>query len=125
MPIFNSETGRKAAVLSHGPTSARHCLPFAIDEPPQPTPSYLARRLNRVRFQLDAVDTAIEAETRKHEPDGQRLNWLAQAQERLAEQERLLDGRPLPGSMRPASTAANTPSKPFQPAHNLKINTGD
>ena len=35
-------------------------------------------------------------------PDGQRLNWLASAQERLAEQERLLSGRPLPGSMRPS-----------------------
>jgi hypothetical protein len=30
------------------------------------------------------------------------LNWLAAALERLAELERILDGRPLPGSRRPA-----------------------
>jgi hypothetical protein len=58
-----------------------------------------------VRKQLDSVDRAIEAEATKATPDGQRLNWLAQAQERLAEQERILDNRPLPGSRRPKGNA--------------------
>jgi hypothetical protein len=59
-----------------------------------------------VRVQLDSVDRAIEAEATKATPDGQRLNWLAQAQERLAEQERILDNRPLPGSRRPKEDRA-------------------
>ncbi len=62
---------------------------------------YVSRRLARVRAQLDMVDKAFETEATKATPDGQRLNWLAQAQERLAEQERVLDNRPLPGSRRP------------------------
>ena len=56
-----------------------------------------------MRAQLDLVDRAFEAEATKANPDGQRLNWFAQAQERLSEQERLLSGRPLPGSWRPVN----------------------
>lgn len=59
-----------------------------------------------MRVQLDSVDRAIEVEATKATPDGQRLNWLAQAQERLAEQERILDNRPLPGSRRPREDRA-------------------
>ena len=65
-----------------------------------------------MRVQLDSVDRAIEGEATKATPDGQRLNWLAQAQERLAEQERVLDNRPLPGSRRPGKADA----RPTQPA---------
>jgi hypothetical protein len=69
--------------------------------PYEPANDYVSRRLARVRAQLDLVDKAFEIEATKALPDGQRLNWLAQAQERLSEQERVLDGRPLPGSRRP------------------------
>jgi hypothetical protein len=54
-----------------------------------------------VRLQLDMVDTRIEGEACKRHCDGQLLNWLCSAQERLAEQERLLAGRPLPGTLKP------------------------
>jgi hypothetical protein len=40
------------------------------------------------------------------------LNWLCAAQERLAEQERILAGRPLPGSRKPAPE----PRKPSGPS---------
>lgn len=70
---------------------------------------YVSRRLARVRVQLGLVDKAFETEATKATPDGQRLNWLAQAQERLAEQERLLSGRPLPGSRRPKEDHARGP----------------
>jgi hypothetical protein len=63
--------------------------------------AYVGARRARVRVQLDNLDASILRETRKQQPDGQRLTWLAAAQERLAEQERVLDGRPLPGSRRP------------------------
>jgi hypothetical protein len=57
------------------------------------------------------------------EDDPQRLDRLASAQMRLAEQERILAGRPLPGSRKPApervagrrsapSLHAPTPSEP-------------
>jgi hypothetical protein len=47
------------------------------------------------------VDTRIEEEACKTACDGQLLNWLCSAQERLAEQERLLANRPLPGTLKP------------------------
>jgi hypothetical protein len=40
------------------------------------------------------------------ETDAQQLNWLATAQARLSEQERILSGRPLPGSRRPSPDRA-------------------
>jgi hypothetical protein len=74
--------------------------------------SYEIKRLARVRKQLDLVDKAFETEATKATPDGQRLNWLAQAQERLAVQERVLDNRPLPGSRRPRDPGSRRASHP-------------
>jgi hypothetical protein len=64
--------------------------------------AFSRQRLMRVRKQLDRLDNMIEAET-----DPAKLDRLASAQARLAEQERQLAGRPLPGSFRPAA-----PSRP-------------
>ncbi len=64
---------------------------------------YKAKRLTRVRVQLDAIDKQIHEQTMRKKPDGQTLNWLATAQARLSEQERILSGRPLPGSLKPSS----------------------
>lgn len=57
---------------------------------------YLTKRLVRVRKQLSKLDQLIESEL-----DPQKLDRLASAQSRLSEQERILAGRPLPGSHRP------------------------
>lgn len=57
------------------------------------------RRLLRVREQLDRLDQMMMTEN-----DPQRLDRIASAQSKLAEQERILDGRPLPGSRRPRET---------------------
>lgn len=73
-----------------------------------------SERLIRVRKQLAMVDTRIEEEASKDGTrvtpnglpilcDGQLLNWLCSAQERLSEQERVLSGRPLPGTLKPTS----------------------
>lgn len=89
-----------------------------------------AQRLIRVRKQLDLVDSRIEEEACKQggidkdgKPmpacDGQLLNWLCSAQERLAEQERQLSGRPLPGTLRPdkpKSKPAQLPPAPDTPS---------
>jgi len=61
-------------------------------------------RLARVRAQLARVDEMIDEET-----DPKLLNQLAQAQDRLAEQERKLAGRPLPGSHRPRQAGQTLP----------------
>ena len=76
-----------------------------------PTPQELARnatlgdwnalRLVRVREQLLKLDAMIEKET-----DAQKLDRLASASAKLSEQERVLDGRPLPGSRRPPTDKA-------------------
>lgn len=47
------------------------------------------------------IDQAIERELSSDKPDAQRVDRLAAAWAKLAEQERILDGRPLPGSRRP------------------------
>ena len=70
---------------------------------------YASRRLARVRVQLDLVDKRITEQANAKTLDGQSLNWLCSAQERLAEQERILAGRPLPGSRRPAQDRAPRP----------------
>ena len=67
--------------------------------------AYLASRLARIRKQLDLIDTRIEQEASKATCDGQLINWLCSAQERLAEQERITAGRPGPGTLKPSQPA--------------------
>jgi hypothetical protein len=95
--------------------------------PPTPTPpnghqphppeveddGYVTERLTRVRAQLDKLDGTISLELKKKRPDGQRLNWLAQAQERLSDQERELAGRPRLSTVKPA--ARRQPRSPDAP----------
>lgn len=64
--------------------------------------THVAQRLARVRKQLALVDSRIEREAKKEGADGQLLNWLCAAQERLNDQEFALSARPKPGNMRVA-----------------------
>ncbi len=57
---------------------------------------YAEQRLMRVRAQLDRLDKMLMEES-----DPQKLDRLAAASMRLSEQERILAGRPMPGSLRP------------------------
>ena len=88
-----SVASRRTAVLQRlaEPESAAH-----FPSPQRPSTGedgFAARRLCRVRQQLDLLDVEIERETRKECSDGQRLNWLVQAQTKLSEQEGRLSGR--------------------------------
>ena len=65
-------------------------------------PTYLTERLARVRLQLDRIDEMMLTEN-----DPSKLDRLASAQMRLAEQERLLCDRPLPGSRKPLAEKAS------------------
>ena len=77
----------------------------------EPDP-FTARRLSRVRDQLDRIDDLAADET-----DPKRLKELADATTRLAEQERILAGRPLPGSRRPTEDRAPRRQPRTEPAY--------
>jgi hypothetical protein len=116
MPRFTAANAREMAAKAHAARRLRlasgklACETFP--EAPQAgqheaANDYVSRRLVRVRVQLDLVDKRIAEQASKTTVDGQLLNWLCAAQERLAEQERVLDNRPLPGSRRPKEPKAN------------------
>jgi hypothetical protein len=67
---------------------------MVADSTPVAVGSYVLSRLTRVRKQLDRLDRLMAEEI-----DPQRLDRLASAQYRLSEQERIMAGRPLPGSI--------------------------
>ena len=67
-----------------------------------PGDDYTARRLVRVRLQLDSIDGEIVKEQEQKKPDAKRLKELIEAQTRLNLQERELSMRPAPGTTKPA-----------------------
>jgi hypothetical protein len=106
MPLFTTATAREMAARSHAArlkrTTQREAARVVAPGFPQAKPQqdddalFIAKRLARVRKQLDRIDGMIEKEI-----DPMKLDRLASAQARLAEQERILAGRPMPGSLRP------------------------
>lgn len=77
--------------------------------------AWLGGRLVRVRRQLEAIDALLAAESLKKRPDAQYIDRLASATARLAEQERLLAGRPVPGSLKPTSRPRASHAQPATP----------
>lgn len=75
--------------------------PQLATEPVQVADDYTAKILARVRVQLNLVHSALTTALEADEPDAAAIDRLASAQMRLAEQERILAGRPLPGSRKP------------------------
>ena len=110
MPRFTAANAKEMAAKAHAARLQRlasgRLAAETFPQPPQVDPqeaanAYVSARLSRVRLQLDLVDKRITEQANAKTVDGQVLNWLCSAQERLAEQERILAGRPLPGSRRP------------------------
>lgn len=106
MPLFTREN---AAIMSAKGNLARWSRPRQPAEPPaipapvpQPIPeapeTFAARRLKRVREQLDAIDALM-----LNEDDPKRLKEYADATARLSAQEFDLSGRPKSGSRRPSA----------------------
>ena len=97
--LFTRET---AAIMAARSNAVQRERRRELDAMPQESRSamisrdYTSRRLTRVRGQLDRLDKLMGEET-----DPQRLDRLASAQYRVSEQERILAGRPLPGSWKP------------------------
>lgn len=122
MPVtlFTSETAAanavKAALARKRNTLTRKAMIAAQKAgliaiaPPEPIaarrndpPAYFEKRLARVRVQLDRIDAMMLQEV-----NPQAIERLAAAATRLAEQERIYDGRPLPGQLRPRSSRAQS-----------------
>jgi hypothetical protein len=109
MPLFTTANAREMAARSHTARRERaEARENALNLAPRVSQTsshqydndeFIAKRLARVRKQLDRLDGMIEKET-----DPMKLDRLASAQARLAEQERILAGRPMPGSFRPKKT---------------------
>jgi hypothetical protein len=70
----------------------------------------------RVREETECIDAMIMKEIRKQHPDSKRLKELADTAHLLAEQERVLDGRPLPGPRRPKPESALPRYRPLSPS---------
>ena len=98
MPLFTAANAREMGAKSHEARRQRSFMPAIYQTAqPQSANNYVTARLVRVREQLNRIDSMMSKET-----DPQKLDRLALAQARVAEQERILDGRPLPGSRKPS-----------------------
>jgi hypothetical protein len=121
--LFTRENAAEMARRSNAIQRERRSEPRSVALSPGPAigdrDPYVAARLMRVREQLNRFDSMMAKET-----DPQRLDRLASAQSRLSEQERILAGRPLPGSKRPLAEAPRrreiprmAPSLPWRTAN--------
>ena len=118
MPYFSKENARQFSAIGHKKrwdayreAKATGQLPIKgskAQKPPEPVAQailpedadkYPACRIGRVRMQLDRFDAMLLVEL-----DPQKIDRLASATAKLAEQERILRGCPLPGSHRPKAT---------------------
>jgi hypothetical protein len=106
VPQFTSANAREMAARSQEARRQRkierEATPMVPQSSPQPgdnNDDFITKRLARVRMQLERLDAMMEKET-----DAQKLDRLASAQARLAEQERVMAERPLPGTRRPTNT---------------------
>lgn len=103
--LFTAETAAEMAKRAHVTRERNRIeakiaaeMPHIPAVEPHEASFYAKQRLACVRAQLKRVDEMMMTET-----DPSRIDRLASAQTRLSEQERILDGRPLPGSRKPAA----------------------
>ena len=105
--FFTAENAAKYAALAH---AARRQQAIAATNPepvviPQqiapPADNFITRKLARVREQIERVEALLDD---ADEP--QAVDRFCNALTRLYELERILSGRPLPGSRRPAQERA-------------------
>jgi len=106
--LFTSETaaefGRRSAIArklkkeqaAQAKLEAELARAEAVKNPLPASYEFAAKTLKRVRKQLVKLFEFMEAES-----DPQKIDRLASALARLAELERQLSGRPLPGSLKP------------------------
>lgn len=113
--LFTTENAREMSrlgAIARAKKRAERIARAQASEPiPNPSEDYVKLRLACVRAQIGKLDKQI-LQTR----DPQALNWLASAQAKLAEQERILAGRPLPGNLRPKASRVPNAGNSSPPA---------
>lgn len=108
---FTAETAVIAAKTSHGPNSkrwlprpARTEITFIAETAPKPAEDdpFVIRTIARVRKQINKIELRLSEVLEAEELDASGVDRLCSAISRLADLERTLSGRPLPGSRKPA-----------------------
>ncbi len=114
MPRFNAANAREMAArsvaLRRAAREERAAKAALLAEEAENSADYPAMRLTRVRKQLNRIDELLLSED-----DPAKLDRLAAASMRLAEQERILAGRPLPGSLKPQAVRSRRQTQSFEP----------
>lgn len=112
------EVRRKNAALRRltprpSPQTPQLVIVNPVNQSQSQSDCYVGERLSRIRRHIEQVDRRFRSET-----DPARLSKLARALSDLAEIERKLAGRPLPGALRPRSRggAAAPIAEPIGPA---------
>jgi len=105
MPLFTSQNaathGRNGGIARARNYEARQQAEHTQDNTPLEPAGFVASQLTRTRKQIEQLNEQFESST-----DPKELKALADALARLAEIERILDGRPLPGSRKPSNRPA-------------------
>ena len=122
MPRSSTTWSRQQAVDA-GNRGRQTQIRRAKDRPPKPAelppglrlPNFTDVLADHVRARCWQVDELIGLEVTKANPDAAQVDRLASAIERLAEVERRLAGRPLPGSRRPGPEQPPAPPKAVAP----------
>ena len=106
MPLITPETAREMQARGRLAIQARENLlrDTIATLVADPGLDFHIKRLARVRAQLTRIDDELEGCSFG---DSKRIKDLTDAQLRLSEQERILAGRPLPGSRRPVAEAVD------------------
>lgn len=125
-----AEMGRKSAEARRAREEMyRAAANIAVDDP---NLDFTQATLARVRMQLDLVNKRLTEALERDRLDPGAIDRLASAQSRLSEQERILAGRPTPGSLKPATprqsrTSVSAPSFsiPDPPAQQSQVPSQD
>jgi predicted metal-dependent hydrolase len=113
-PAWNQATARLAAAKSLdirrkkaaqakilAALAAQHALTVKLPAPVEPDAVFVSKQINQLREHIDRLHTLISKAR-----DAQTIDKLSSAIAKLAEQERILAGRPLPGSHRSSKQRA-------------------
>lgn len=85
----------------------------ALESPAQsPAPGFADLSLSRTRAHIHNLHQVLSVELCRNRPDAQQVNWLCKSLAELAELERRLAGRPMPGSLRPSAPAPQPAARP-------------
>lgn len=117
---FTRENARAMALRAQEVLKAKKAKRLALLNAPEPEPlpadKYVEQRIARTRAQIEKLDTRL-ATCR----DPKAIKFLADAIAKLAELERVLSGRPLPGQLRPSGPKPRKSGNLVQPLEDSPV----